>query len=77
MKKTNDWLMVALYLALLVVVLFVGTVIWMAIWTWIVPDVFAGMVAAGYLPMYLSFGQAFKLMIGTAALFTGFKSSQK
>lgn len=77
MKKNTDWLMIALYIVLIPLVLLIGAIVWMAIWTWIVPDVFAGMVAAGYLPMYLTLGQAFKLMIGTAFLFTGFKSSQK
>lgn len=41
----------------------------MLMWSWIVPDVFHGMVNANMIPAYLSFGQALKLSIGFAFLF--------
>lgn len=46
---------------LLVVLFIVVPFIMTLIWSWVVPDVFAGMVTAGLLPASITFVQALKL----------------
>ena len=46
-----------IYVVLFVAFGYINTLIW----AWVVPDVFSGMVKAGYLPASLSFQQSLKL----------------
>jgi hypothetical protein len=58
-----------LFLVVIVLVLFVTLVYFNTfIWAWVVPDVFAGLVAAGLLPSSITFMQSLKL----TALFSAF-----
>ena len=54
---------VVVFLAILVVAVFVGTWLIQFFWAWAVPDVFAGAVKNGNLPASLEFWQAFKLSV--------------
>lgn len=48
---------------LVTVLFFVSIVLIQWAWAWVVPDIFIGLVNAGYLPTTLTFWQAFKLSV--------------
>lgn len=60
-------------LIIFIVIILVTFLTWIntIVWTWVVPDVFAGMVAAGLLPATITFSQSLKLTALSSA-FLGF-----
>jgi len=63
----TDWGRIGLsclgVIALIVVLVAIGTLIGQFVWGWVVPDVFSGAVEKGILPASITFFQAFKLSL--------------
>lgn len=53
------WLIIGI---VIIVAFVISVLITMAVWYWVVPDIFVGFVKQGLLPDSLTFVQAFKLM---------------
>ena len=52
-------IIIVAFIALVVIGVFIMTLVW----SWVVPDVFSGMVTAELLPAKLTLWQGFKLMV--------------
>jgi hypothetical protein len=67
---------VIIFIGVFVVIVLIVTFLMTIIWSWVVPDIFAGMVAKGLLPSSITVWQAFKLSL-LIGFFIGTRSSKK
>lgn len=66
-----------LILVLIIAVVFLAPFVIMAVWYWVIPDVFSGAVEHGLLPAALTYWQAWKMVILLAVLGLTGKGNKK